>query len=512
MTAKIPFITLDGQRDTTLNKTRDFTWNDIVSFFKDHLPSDVKEVEGFMPVVPVADDKIIDQPRPSGGTSQRVDANIAAISMLVLDLDEEGAYDIAKEKFAAYDHLVYSTFSHNENAPYKLRMMLRLDQPIPIKEWEECFHALVSDLPSDIQCGNPSRFYYYPTVNTASTIPPVFIENKGIALTKDDILGMHNEQGMNAEWVKEQEKRKKMAGGIRDYRGEYHSVAQRPKGYSYEDYIERHAKPLEDLRRYPSARHKFAAAVTMSEIARFKEHADPKTLIEFVMRACEDVGQPPLYSSGDTLAELIDTYGNKGLIFSAYLKSGMEKCPNHINRQYLQQCANAGTAASKSKNWSFEPDKNYLPQEMTYDYAGIRSRNLPAMKSLMENGNIIDFCTNVLANEVSINPEGAKLSFVGQFIFKTAASYYEKQHGLADATKTRALNAIADKSDTIANEVLAKVGNAVKDHQQFKGFVDMALGFGMKTSMNNEFVFEGFRKQNNRSYANRRDDNTPSPS
>ncbi len=97
--------------------------------------------------------------------SVRLDANVAAVTMVVLDLDAPGALDRARERFAGREHVIHRTYSWTAEKPHKYRLVAPLAQDVPAEQWKAHVLGLLRACGADTQRQNPSGVYYLPATH-----------------------------------------------------------------------------------------------------------------------------------------------------------------------------------------------------------------------------------------------------------------------------------------------------------------------------------------------------------
>ena len=106
---------------------------------------------------------------------------------IVLDFDDpvESAVQLS-ERWKNYQHAVYTTKSNNHDTLQRLRLILPLSTPIAAADYPRLWAAIAAhEKTCDIQCKDPSRFWFWPSSNHPENAK--FIVNEGDALdpTKD---------------------------------------------------------------------------------------------------------------------------------------------------------------------------------------------------------------------------------------------------------------------------------------------------------------------------------------
>ena len=100
----------------------------------------------------------LDEPR-------RVAANVAHVSALVLDYDDEAALPLGEAlgKWQGLARAGYTTWSHTEEAP-RCRVVLPLARPVPGAWWSLLYRDVLQEQGkgADRACSDPSRAYYLP--------------------------------------------------------------------------------------------------------------------------------------------------------------------------------------------------------------------------------------------------------------------------------------------------------------------------------------------------------------
>lgn len=366
---KYPVVFINGAGDADIKTgNQEITWPEFLEQTKNFRASDKKDGLSFIPVKFKPEKEwvrgksnLIDQKERTYRNSQ----NISHITMAVLDLDEKGAVEQARRKFKDFEYVVHSTHSLSPETPYKYRMILPLDQPIPSEQWDRTFIHLMSGINGDFSCKNTSRGYYMPSYNPNLVKNGKLVHNEGVFLSQEkvmDLSDIHMDQKCSEALAKIEAR----ADGNTSER--YHpsgiKITNNYSGesLSFEGFMKRHNKKIAaNFDGGKGNRHNFAMEVINSEIGIFKQNVRLDLMVEFLYRATLENSSSPL-STGNTASELPE------LIESAM---GIMVPPAVLNDSVFIQNANAqiergvvqGIEAERNGNWSFVP-VIYTPKEL----------------------------------------------------------------------------------------------------------------------------------------------------
>jgi len=359
---QIPVIFVKGAGDGSIeNGLQKTTWQEFVGQMSQFTPSASKDVGMFLPVMAKPPQEWV------RGESNLLDGkektfrnknNLTHVTMAVIDLDEKGALEQAQRKFQGIEHIIHSTFSYSPETPYKYRMVMPLENPIPVDQWERTFVHLMAGIDGDYACKNVSRGYYVPSINTANNMEPVFIHSEGKMLTQEKIMDLA-ENNMDAKAVKALEKLETKGGNVSKADKIHPSGMLIESKYtgsdlSYEGFMKRHKKKVDfHFDGGKGNRHDYAIDVINSEMGIFSDNTRFDLMIEFIYRSTLENSTSPLSSgnTGDEIPEIIQS-GMSIMMPTEKLKDKqfLSSVTDGINKG-LQ----ASVQAEKSGKWSFEP-------------------------------------------------------------------------------------------------------------------------------------------------------------
>ena len=357
---QISMVMVQGVGDTDIKKgAQKMTWDEFAQSASRFIKSPNKNVLSVLPVILKPEQEWVrGESNLINGKEKtyRNKNNMTHVTMAVVDLDEKGALEQAQKKFAGVEKIVHSTFSYSPTTPYKYRMIMPLENPIPVEQWERTFVNLMAGIDGDYACKNVSRGYHMPTVNTEHNIDGVFIRESGKNLTQEMIMDLA-EQHMD---VKAKEALKKI-----ENKGEVKKTASlHPSGMliestyngdslSYEGFSRRHSKKVDMcFDGGKGSRHDFAMQVLNSEIGIFKEKARLDLAIEYIFKATLENSTHPLSigNTADEIPELIES-ATAIMVPSQFLKD--EGFKASLIEQIKTGIKNS-LNAEKNGGWSFE--------------------------------------------------------------------------------------------------------------------------------------------------------------
>ena len=101
----------------------------------------------------------------------RTAKNVISVSCFVLDIDDGTPIDITRQAWADVFHLGYTSYSHTTAHP-KYRVVIPLDQPVPVSKWAAAWETMAQRSPSlDRRCSNPDRMYFFAAVHMPNGVP-----------------------------------------------------------------------------------------------------------------------------------------------------------------------------------------------------------------------------------------------------------------------------------------------------------------------------------------------------
>lgn len=325
----------------------DQPWDEFARFLTWHDRRVQKDGPCFMPVImkPV-DEWVLSKPRKGGvKPGYRNDENVAAVSMVVLDLDRPGARDLAEKAFRGYEYVIYSTHSHSAQTPYKYRIVLPLSAPIPTEHWKAVFNQLAGQAGADIACSNVSRIFYYPSANPHSGMEPMARHNRGRVLEADQLIA----RAQASERTMAMIRRSATGEGRRAPAPHFAGADLAPNPMNYRLYaLERRHRASIDQIKQDDSRHYFTMTVLAREFARFGARTDLNRLFQFLFYAAEQHSSRGL-DTGNTIEELPE------LVISAWDKfAGADsKLPQAVLMQAIEDAMACAFEAQRDGRWDF---------------------------------------------------------------------------------------------------------------------------------------------------------------
>ena len=384
----------------------DRSWESMVDMFIRHEIRNQKNGPAIIPAMFKDESQWVLTPDPhSTKPSYRNDANIAAISMVILDLDKPGAREKAERMFAEHEFVIYSTHSYTEQTPHKFRMVLKLDNPIPAEDWPQCFRALVAGIDADKVCGNLSRIYYLPSASPRSGITPVTLWHRGRDLTREDI------ERIGLQFLGDDAKRPvyltRMAPGeerqARHFSGENMPYYQRIVAdidCSWEGYRDRHRASLHDLIKQDS-RHAFALSVIGREISKYGDRADLRSMMQFIFRASIQHSSKAI-GDGNTGEEIPE------MISSAYIKFAPSVLKNRYSDsvtdlyQEISEHIEAAENSELTGAWEFPgtlKKEKKLTGPAPATYTEMRTRHFDELRRYVTSHDAVRFMESIIKVE-----------------------------------------------------------------------------------------------------------------
>jgi hypothetical protein len=335
------------------------TWPELVTEMSKFVASEKKDVGMFLPVLakPEQSWKRGESNLLSGKErSYRNQINFSHVTMAVLDLDEKGALEQAQKKFSGIEYVIHSTHSYSPETPYKYRMIMPLDNPVPTEQWERTFINLMAGINGDYSCKNISRGYYVPSVNPLYNLDPVYIHNEGKTLSLEKIMDLA-ERNMDAKAVDAFSKIDRSSTATKSESllpsGESIEPKYRGEDLSYEGFFKRHKVYVdENFDGGKGNRHKYAMDVINREIGIFGEKARFDLLTKFIYKSTLEHSNSPLSTgnTGNEIPELVESAIGK------MIPSESISDPQFFEtvRSQIKKGLSESIDSEKTNEWSFE--------------------------------------------------------------------------------------------------------------------------------------------------------------
>jgi hypothetical protein len=170
-----------NQYDNLVKSLGEFDWDDICEVFSSHQTRTKKEevaLFNFVRYREVDADQLDDNTGFLPNTGQPVPLrrkiNLVQVDALVLDYDGGMTLEEAKQRFAEYDYLAYTSYNHlKDGETHKFRMIIPIAVPIPINPRLESLPTYAElEMPLGLFAGdcdpvvfNPNQMYYVPATH-----------------------------------------------------------------------------------------------------------------------------------------------------------------------------------------------------------------------------------------------------------------------------------------------------------------------------------------------------------
>jgi len=466
--ADISIVDLTGIGDDNIaGGQMQVSWSDITEMMSRHEAlKDKKAGLCFIPAKLKAEDKWqLSEPKGNARKHKptfRNDSNVESISFAVLDLDVPGAREKAVALFRDFDYVLYSTFSHTKDSPYKFRIVIRLEEPVLVGEWAQWFRAMAAGVNADRSCGNFSRLFFYPSYSKNAGVSPVFEQNKGRSFGREDMLAFERRFGTHVpDYAKNGEDSPWWSTGDtqRHFSGRRRTADERRVDeidHSYEAYLKRHeAIVAECLSGIGESRHNFALRAIGREFVLNKDDTNLFMLLQFIYRAAQEKSSKALYQ-GDTPHELQE------MVESAMAKFGVGAKTDET-RNAITQLINRAEQCAITERWSFPPPntnrRSALADSSKPSYEEMRSQHLRALKGLQLTGDPVEFARAVMVKENARSGRDIDIEHCVQFVFRAIAGMESSQGRggkLADSIPTY-LGKLITSKDYIVDGINTKV-------------------------------------------------------
>lgn len=419
----IPFVVVQNRGDGDVKAgLTDMTWDSLVGLLTTH---ETRKSKNGMAIIPArfkpVDEWRLSEPMEDQEPTFRNQHNIEAITMAIIDLDVDGALDVARNIFAPYEHVVYSTHSYTSATPYKFRLVLKLDEEIKAEDWPIAFKCLLSQIDMDRQCGNLSRIYYLPSVSPDAGVKGVAYHNKGRAIKLSEIYAMAGES-VDFSGAKQIERRARR-----------HFVGQNMIGsnmlerleWQWESMKNRHEEALKELS-FSNSRHAFACSVTSSEVARFKSRIDIPSVVQFMYKASAEYSSKPM-SQGNTHKELPELFHSA---FVKYAKEGdglaeLQARTGMSLKQIIENAVGIASLAQATGRWPIEERVTTKTTVVQSGVGELRRVFADDMRAFLQHGSALQYFKSLVRTNISVN-ERPDCDLVSSFFIETYSNYLKK--------------------------------------------------------------------------------------
>lgn len=296
------------ESDDIHSDRRELPWNAILELLSTHDERVSKEGALFMPVTWKDDSNLISNNRGS----VRIDENVESINMTVLDLDKDGAMDDAMSLFSDFDYIMYSTHSYSKDEPYKTRIAIRHDEPLPASKLHDYMFNLAHCVNLDKACKNESRAFYLPSISTNAGIAPLVIVNNGRGITFEDSIIL-KETRPKQRTPEEEKALNNIFNKVKTYDSSESSLSSFSTGeysssdsmfsFDFEDLKEEFSSAINSRLRNEDSRWQFTRTVIYRAVDANKEKVDWHNLIQFLHQITRTEGTKQ-FQDGDTTKQL----------------------------------------------------------------------------------------------------------------------------------------------------------------------------------------------------------------
>lgn len=438
---KVSYILLDNIYDSDIEGgiNEDLSWN---MFVKELSICHRRMEKGGLAFVPARfkdkNDWVLSDVN-SETSSYKNDSNVQAISMIVFDLDKEGALDKAKELFKEFEYVIYSTHSYSRENPYKMRIVLPLAKEISCEQWRKAFDNIKYCIDADSQCRDFSRGYYFSSMPTDSDIEPYFENNNGNVLNynllkKATDTYFKNLSTDEQDTIKTTLKKENSVFIKRHFADgqvvQPASAKNIPMDFSYEGMKERHSS-LINTHLKEGQNDAFALKVTYKDIALFGRDTNIPALIQFIARASMDFFDKNhiLSKQSDTLNQLPKKIiGAIGKLAPDFHKSLSSDFKNNLD----VDIARTKVIALQGK-WEFPDSVSTIKSEQVNSVSffenDVRNRlkkQCLELKASSAKRRSLNFITSSILSEKEVLGSEFKLERTVEFCIKQLQRYYTK--------------------------------------------------------------------------------------
>lgn len=465
-TNEIPYFVLPSvYSDEFYDDPRSMSWNALVEAFRKVDRRLIKDGPGILPAIakPRSEWQGTDN-GPNAKKTYRNSFNFSHITLLILDLDEPGAIDHARNVLKDFDYFVYSTFSYSKETPYKTRVVVRLDEPIHEFNWSTFLFNMAHAIKIDVACRNLARSYYLPSCPKDSQFPPLFEVNSGRGMVLEDaaILKEAFSLGHTPDELRTLEKQ--FLGSYEVHKNDT-SILEREESvietsvvdvqsltsFDYEDMLSDYAQTIEDNLDRNDSRYQFARALTYKAIMSNGKEVDWHNLIQFMYLATKTHGSKEL-QNGNTRLELESCIRSAYTKFDPTISSDDPTFINRVMRKVYDAC-NLSEKCMTSGQWQFNRSqfKEMLnnPKKFVaadYSYEALKERQANCITDFIKDHDAQRFIRNVFASELCSMGTQADLNTIGDFVFYCAKKIGQKfALNLEDVEKVALSNITVEK-------------------------------------------------------------------
>ena len=413
----------------------EYTWGDLVERLSAHERRAYKRGPCFLPVSMKPQSQWRLSATTANNPTFRNAENVASITLAVIDMDQPGAFDLAKERFAAFDYVAYTTHSYSEKEPWKWRMVIRLDEPIPASEWKGLYAGLIDGMGADPSCCHPAALFFLPSHNPTSGAPALVEVNKGRPLTQKEIIAM----------VPERQAKSQVTATVRRLTGSGQVVGEHRRqrtalDYTWEAFCQRNGGAIVELQQ-TNSRHQFALRVIATEMSASGADFNPAWTVEFIAMAAKEYSKKALHA-GNTPTEI------PGMILSAAEKFAPEWLAKHKSliglKRSLENVVRTSVERSRLNKNSLHQASASNPNATAYWWY----RHDIACRNLLADGNLRAFGMAVYQRELDLAGDSTDLNKCGEFVFYAARRYLIRQGQLPPTEQVAKLEILA--SDLIS--------------------------------------------------------------
>lgn len=428
----IPFLIIKGRDDGNVERgITDMSWTSLVRMMSKH---EVRTNKNGLSIIPARfkpkDQWVLTPPREDYTPTYRNQENVEAITIAIIDVDQEGGIEAAKEVLAGYEFFIYSTHSYSISTPYKFRVVIRLNEPIPVENWPLAFACLLKNIDADKQCGNADRLYYLPAISPNAGISQVFEHFRGKTMAYEDILklGGDNPDELLKSKIQERRSRRHFAG--QDVATSL-TIADQLE-WTWEFMSNRLSSRVEKLKESDS-RHGFALTTVSDEIRRAKENVNLGALISFIYKASYLYSSKPI-TMGNTPGEIPE------FVESAFRKlNNGDECIRKFEelngmrfRDVVNKAISNADLSQATQNWAIDQKITFVSEKSgapsLFEMRMLQREN---MQELVKNCNGEEYVKNCLLSYISSSFE-FKADTFAQFIVGSYGSYLDKYDQKSD--------------------------------------------------------------------------------
>lgn len=436
-TTHLHFIENTGS-DDIFGEQKDLPWNSLLELLTTHDIRQDKEGALFIPVTWKKNEDLITNAKGS----YRIDENVEFINLTVLDLDKPGALHQATRVFADFDYVIYSTHSYTKDTPYKARIAIRHEDPIPAEQLNDYMFNLAHCVDLDSACKNKSRAFYLPSISKTAGISPLVMVNNGRGIKFEDSIILREtkakertKEELNALKRNFNQIEYKSASGSSgsNFSTGSDSINSSKSSFDYDDMLVEYSGIIKSKLRFEDSRFQFSRAVIWHAVKVNGASVDWHNVVQFLHQVTLTEGTKQFHhgNTRDELDGMIRTTLQK--VIPDYLAEHPTYADETIATVY--KAVNIAERSMNTKKWQYNENSikrqvsnGEISKKEDFSYESLTERNKSSDFHLVRNDDVVGYIIDVFKNELGLKGNNVDINTVGQFALYRASKYLKKQN------------------------------------------------------------------------------------